>query len=134
MNAKEYFIDTSGFYALLDAKDPDHATANDFFSKITSDLLFTTNYIFDETMALVRIKLGYQYAIKLGTEIKAGACELLSLETKIEEEAWNLFIKRKDKNYSFTDCTSFVFCKTRKIKNVLSFDRHFIQEGFIIFH
>ncbi|GAB4418596.1 MAG: hypothetical protein OHK0032_14560 [Thermodesulfovibrionales bacterium] len=35
-----------------------------------------------------------------------------------EKQAWNLFISRNDKSYSFTDCTSFVVMRRMKIKKM----------------
>lgn len=129
---KEYFVDTGGFYALIDAKDPDHQKAEAFFEQVPPPSTFTSNYVFDEVMTLVQSHLGHHFAIKLGKEIRnQRSCHLIYLSEKEEIQAWELFQKRKDKEYSFTDCTSFVFCESRNISDVLSFDRHFKQEGFL---
>ena len=45
-------------------------------------------------------------------------------------EAWEIFKKYFDKDFSFTDCTSFAVMKIRKISEVFSFDKHFEQYGF----
>ncbi|MEW5744427.1 MAG: hypothetical protein AB1805_03160 [Nitrospirota bacterium] len=47
-----------------------------------------------------------------------------------EKQAWELFVSRPDKFYSFTGCTSFAVMKRLKIVKCLSLDRHFKQEGF----
>jgi predicted nucleic acid-binding protein len=36
----------------------------------------------------------------------------------------------EDKSFSFTDCTSFVIMKERRIRLALTSDKHFIQAGF----
>ena len=46
------------------------------------------------------------------------------------EKARNVFFRHRDKNYSFTDCTSFVVMKELKLKQALTTDRHFRQMGF----
>ena len=43
-----------------------------------------------------------------------------------------LYRKRPDKGYSLTDCMSMVICGEQEIKQVLTHDRHFVQEGFEI--
>ncbi|MBI5054401.1 MAG: type II toxin-antitoxin system VapC family toxin, partial [Chloroflexi bacterium] len=35
-----------------------------------------------------------------------------------------------DKQYSFTDCTSFVVMQKRKLRDAFTFDHHFEQMGF----
>ena len=46
------------------------------------------------------------------------------------ENARSLFFRHRDKNYSFTDCTSFVVMRELKLKEALTTDRHFRQIGF----
>jgi len=40
--------------------------------------------------------------------------------------------RHRDKDYSFTDCTSFVVMKELRLKDALTTDRHFRQAGFHI--
>ena len=42
----------------------------------------------------------------------------------------NYFIRHGDKDYSFTDCVSFVTMSEIKLKLVLTSARHFMQAGF----
>lgn len=46
-------------------------------------------------------------------------------------KAWKIFEKYSDKDFSFTDCTSFIVMKMLEINEVFSFDKHFEQYGFI---
>lgn len=43
----------------------------------------------------------------------------------------SLYRQREDKGYSLTDCISMIVCKDRAVRNVLTNDRHFEQEGLI---
>jgi predicted nucleic acid-binding protein len=54
----------------------------------------------------------------------------LHVDPELWEKGWRLFYKRDDKNWSFTDCVSFVVMNERSIKNALISDKHFIQAGF----
>jgi predicted nucleic acid-binding protein len=47
-----------------------------------------------------------------------------------ELAAWELFDARADKEYSFTDCTSFVLMRRLGISTALAADDDFVQEGF----
>jgi predicted nucleic acid-binding protein len=44
----------------------------------------------------------------------------------------DLYRRRLDKAYSLTDCMSMAICKEQRIRQVLTTDRHFAQEGFEI--
>src|SRR5258707_1025182 len=46
------------------------------------------------------------------------------------EKARHLFFRYADKEFSFTDCTSFVVMQQLKLKHALTTDRHFKQMGF----
>ncbi len=43
---------------------------------------------------------------------------------------FELFARRKDKEWSFTDCTSFVVMREQALEDALTADRHFEQAGF----
>jgi len=46
------------------------------------------------------------------------------------ESALKLFVERKDKRWSFTDCTSFVVMRELGIPRAFSFDQNFQEAGF----
>jgi uncharacterized protein len=41
-----------------------------------------------------------------------------------------LYLKREDKEWSLTDCSSFLLMEELKITIALSHDKHFVQAGF----
>lgn len=127
---KRVFIDTGAWYAHINKNDPLHSRVFTFI-KDPDRQLITSNYVFDETITLVRARLGHPLAVKAG-QILRDACEvsIVWITPTDEEEAWRLFMKRRDKSYSFTDCTSFVLMRRLKIQHCLFLDRHFQQEGF----
>jgi predicted nucleic acid-binding protein len=42
----------------------------------------------------------------------------------------DLYMSHSDKSWSLTDCASFIIMRERKIRDALTFDRHFEQAGF----
>lgn len=58
--------------------------------------------------------------------------KIIRVNEIIEERAWNIFEKYSDKYFSFIDCTSFALMEIENINNVFTFDKHFVQYGFII--
>lgn len=49
-----------------------------------------------------------------------------------ERRAWRLFLERRDKTYSLTDCLSFVVMRRLRLTTALATDSHLVQEGFSI--
>ena len=47
------------------------------------------------------------------------------------KKAIDLYSNRTDKSYSLTDCISMIYMENQKVTEVLTDDRHFVQEGFI---
>lgn len=124
------FVDTSALYAFINAKDPDHWRIERFLSNFKGGI-YITNYIFDEIVTLVNARVGHEKAVYVGNILqRSPQVEKVWITPSDEKQAWELFVSRKDKSYSFTDCTSFVVMKRLKVTKCLALDGHFKQEGF----
>ena len=67
------FVDTSGWYAHLTADDANHAAAQRFM-RASSGTLATTNYVIDETITLMWVRVGHS-AAERGLRGLCGAVE-----------------------------------------------------------
>ncbi len=63
---KRLFIDTAGWMAMADAKDPLHQESVQFRDQSLDQgaILITSTYILDETLTLIRMRLGIMAAEK----------------------------------------------------------------------
>jgi len=92
--------------------------------------LVTSNYIFDETLTLLKTRLGHSIAVQFGEKLwNQEVATLIRINEKDEDRAWKLFLQYEDKGFSFTDCTSFALMERLKINTVFAFDDHFAQYG-----
>lgn len=127
------FVDTSAFCALEDRADWHHASAHLFRKELrdkTSGQLITTNFVIDETLTLLKARLGAGPAIRFGAMIwNSEAVLVLRVSEEQEKRAWAIFCRYADKGFSFTDFTSFAVMKEEQIPFVFAFDRHFLQFG-----
>jgi len=122
---KRLFVDTGAWYALIDRNDPDHKNAVDCLKRNKTPLI-TTNFIFDETVTLLRSRLGWAVAADFGKKLRdSGFVSLVVVKDIDEEKAWEIFLKFKDKDFSYTDCTSFALMQRLQIDTAFSFDSHF---------
>jgi predicted nucleic acid-binding protein len=128
---EKVFFDTSAIYAYINAKDPDNRKVKNFIDDFKGQLIIT-NYIFDEIVTLVTNRIGHKTAVLVGnTLLNSPQIDKIWVTQDYEKEAWKLFCSRNDKEYSFTDCITFIIMRQKNIKNCLAFDEHFKQEGFI---
>jgi len=133
----EFFVDTTFLVARFNTRDANHADAMSFLGELASGAvgafrLVTTDYVFDETVTAVLARTrSHRKAADAGRAIldsKAWRLEVLARGDF--DRAWTLFIEREDKQWSFTDCTSFAFMDHRGFRKALTFDRNFAQAGF----
>lgn len=125
------FIDTSAFYALADRSEArNHESAKILFL-INDNLWISSNYIFDELATLLLNRTRKSNALRYLDGIrKSDKIEWTFLKEDDESKAFEIFKDFTDKNWSFTDCTSYIILKKRNIDKILTFDHHFKQMGF----
>ena len=56
--------------------------------------------------------------------------EVVDYEPRVYQAGFDLFASRHDKEWSLTDCISFVVMKERTLTDALTADKHFIQAGY----
>lgn len=123
------YVDTSGWYALVDKTDPDHRPAREWFEE-TETPLITSDYVFDETITLIRTSLGHQEAVKFGENLKESkVAQLISVSNGDKERAWEIFTKYDDQVFSFTDCVSFAQMERLGIEDAFALDEDFAIMG-----
>jgi hypothetical protein len=131
MNA--VFVDTGGWMACADRADPAHracTTARDAALE-AGRLLVTTDFVVDETLTLIRFRLGLAAANAWWQQIDGSArLRWERVEAARFERARSLFFQFRDKDLSFTDCTSVAVMRELKLRVVLTTDHHFQQVGF----
>ena len=131
-SVRAIFVDTSGWYALVDAGDRDHDRATYWFKQNRCPLI-TTDYIFDEILTLVRTSLGHGEAVKFAEKLLVSRlAQLISVTEDDKERAWEVFQSYDDKVLSFTDCTSFAVMERLGIDTALTVDHDFRALGYIM--
>jgi uncharacterized protein len=118
------FVDTSAWFAAYVPSDSMHAAVQ--AAMASSNRLVTTDYILDETLTLLKARGHSDRAQHFGPRILEGkAAQLVYLTPGDITQAWITFSSYRDKNWSFTDCTSFVVMKRLGIPEAIALDQHF---------
>lgn len=131
------FIDSSFFIAFYHSRDQYHKLSVNIMKSTTSinPLFITTDYVYDETLIYL-LKThsinGYKRTERFDKDIfKERKVSLVFTTEVIFTKAREIFFHfNKDKQWSFTDCTSFAVMEDLGIRNVLTFDKNFTQRGF----
>jgi predicted nucleic acid-binding protein len=124
-----FLVDTGAWYALADRKDPDHASVGECLRE-RSGRLVTTNFIFDESVTLIRFRLGSTPARTFGEQLlRGGAARLVGITRRDEARAWEIFTRYRDKSFSYTDCTSFAIMQRLGIGTAIAIDEDFRSFG-----
>ncbi len=126
------FVDTGAWYASIVPTDPNHELAAIWLQN-NSEILFTTDYVVDETLTLLRTRGENKRAISIGKSFFEGGLAIVyRLSDGDIERAWRIFEQFSDKEWSFTDCTSKAVMQSSGISTAFAFDHHFKQFGEII--
>lgn len=124
------FGDTFYFIALLNRHDAWHPAALHWASDRSIKVL-TTAWVLTELadgMAKTRNREAFGQFLN---EIQADPnAEVVLPEPAIWQRGIQLYRARGDKQWSLTDCISFVVMKDRNIHDALTADHHFEQAGF----
>lgn len=131
MNA--LFLDTSYVLALELANDQNHAAALRHWQQAASTLppLVTTSYVLDEVVTFFNRRGFHDKAVQVGERLlQSPTVELVHVDEPLFFDGWSYFQDHDDKQYSLTDCLSFLVMSKFGINTALTFDQHFRQAGF----
>ena len=127
MNA--VFADTFFYLALLDDTEPDHERAL-AESKI-SRLIVTTEFVLLELgNACARAEDHADFLVLVAGMRASPRVKIIPLASELFNRGLARMRERSDKNWSLTDCISFVVMEAEGIREALTGDQHFEQAGF----
>lgn len=130
-SANRVFLDSSAYFALANSSDIDHPRAIEVatFLGRKRRRLFTTNYIFAETHALLLRRMGRVVAARFIVELDSSGTIVVRVSSRDERRAREIITRHDDKDYSLTDATSFAVMERLRIPQAFTFDHHFAQYG-----
>lgn len=130
------FLDTGFLFALVTKRDENHRRVlevmKEFRDQDLRTLALTTNHVVEEAITILRSgshrdpDKAHDIAVEVGRELYAGAFGRIHHTTPSEERAaFEYFIRHRDKEYSLTDCISFVIMEANGITEALAVDGDF---------
>ena len=131
------FVDTWGWCAISNSEEAWHQQAKQIIESLleSGSHLITTNFVLDETYTLVRFRVNHQASVELHQKIErlssGRLLKVIQISQELEQAEWRIFERYSDKDFSFTDCTSFAVMQLLKTRQALTDDHHFEQMGFV---
>lgn len=125
------FIDTGYILALVNTTDQYHSQAQVAAFTVQPPFLTTEAVLLEIGNALARVRwraLGFATLNDLRTDPDI---EVVTVDTGLLGRALTLYGARMDKEWSLTDCISFVVMQERQLTHVLTTDHHFAQARFV---
>lgn len=127
---KLVFADSSYFLALLNRRDQAHPRAIQLAENV--EQLLTTEWVLTELADGLASSRHRDMFVATRTELLAdNEATVLPLGMDLQEKGIELFANRPDKEWSLTNCISFVVMKEHGISEALTGDHHFEQAGFV---
>lgn len=132
---KKIFADTFYWVALINPEDDYHKQVLKTSYLLSETMFITTEEVLIEVLAFYS-KSSYHLKRKaisfINIVLENSQIEVIEQTHQSFSLGFELYQQRLDKGYSLTDCISMNTMKQLKIREVLTHDIHFTQEGFII--
>lgn len=126
----EVFADTFDFIAILGPDGEERRRALNISTQ-RPGIMVTTAWVLTEVANFLRRAHEREAYVELVRSLEASSDVLLMPATDgLWRRGIDLFSKRLDKEWSLTDCISFVVMTERGITDALTGDHHFEQAGF----
>lgn len=124
------FVDTSGFYAVVDGNDDSHASARTVWIELLEGGhgLATTNYVLLETVALLQSRIGMP-AVRTFTADVLPVVSIFWVDEGIHRSAHHALLISRRRRLSLVDCVSFEVMQRLRLNEAFCFDPHFSEQG-----
>jgi predicted nucleic acid-binding protein len=124
------FADTHFYVALLSRRDKQHRRAREWATQQRSRIL-TTEFVLLEVANFCRTQRDRQKFAAFATALKTNpVTTIVPCESVWFQRGLDRFASRSDKEWSLTDCISFVVMEENGMTEALTEDHHFAQAGF----
>ena len=127
-------VDTAAWIALINSGDNLHTQAKQVRYKLRQQnaVLVTTEFVLLEVADAFCDSSTRMQAVSFIEGLESLAIlQIISIERSLFTEGWLLYKQRPDKDWSLTDCISFVVMSQENIVQAFTSDHHFEQAGFI---
>ncbi len=128
---KRIFVDTAFVIALVNHKDRYHQQASELASRFDGYPLLVTDAVLLEIGTALSRGFKEQSVAIIEQFLVTTDVQLVHLTPQLFKQAFEMYKKYHDKEWSLIDCVSFVVMRAKGVNQALTFDHHFEQAGFV---
>ena len=130
---KAVFVDTGFLIALFDRLDINHFPSKSSLKPLLQNYrLYLSDFIVFETITYLNCSIKrHDLAVRFLEKVREPTLTTLVVDEGVKAQALESFQKYSDKDFSITDCTSFVLMLQEGIQLYAGFDDHSQQMGFV---
>ena len=125
------FADTWFYLALIDERDAHHERVAGYAEAHELEIVTTRWILAEVANAFCKLSTRPQVVALLELLDRDSATRVLAHSDELFERGQLLYEQRPDKEWSLTDCISFVVMEREEIREALTNDHHFTQAGFV---
>jgi predicted nucleic acid-binding protein len=119
------------FFALLNPRDQAHARALELSRELASPILTTSWVLAEVADGLASTRKRQHFGHLLDGLRRVPANRIVAPSEVLFERGTAFYLSRPDKEWTLTDCISFVVMRDAGVSEALTGDRHFEQAGFV---
>jgi uncharacterized protein len=127
---KPVFADTFYFFALLNQREPSHAKALSFTNDFRGRIITTSWILIELGDGLANPPRRRLFVPMYRDMLAQPSFHIVTCTDDLLRQGIEFYDQRPDKEWSLTDCISFVVMGQEKIIEALTGDHHFEQAGF----
>lgn len=126
------FADTGYWIALLNSHDELHQKASAVSRDYGLDQIVTSEMVLTEFLNSFSDYGSHlrQVSAKAVDSLRSSKVVIIPQTSQLFTDALQRYRAMADKNWSLTDCASFLIMEKQQMTTALTHDRHFIQAGF----
>ena len=134
-NHRYVFVNTSGWLALYNPRDPNHETAGEFWRDLQQQpvRLVSTDYVMEQVYTALKVFGSLSTAQAFHQVVtNSEIMRLFMTDSVIFDRAWEVFVADEHPQWTFTDCVNYAVIQYLGVTEVFTFDPTFTAPGLTV--
>lgn len=127
---RRVFADTHFYFALLNRRDPSHGRAVTLHQERFAEVITTAWVLAELADGLSSRAMRGRCVAAIGELRRLPEVRIIEADAALFWRGFDLYQSRQDKEWSLTDCISFLVMADAGLHDALTGDHHFEQAGF----
>ena len=127
---QKILVDSDAFISIRFLDQSTHSLALKLFHKLQKQKaeLYCINLCLYETATVISRKYSQEHATNFYNDLKITSPTILNLDSTLEQQSWDLFLKQTKKGTSFIDCANLSALSYYNFDKIFSFDQFYPKQ------